>query len=126
MYPILVSYSLLVTYVINRKTPWSLYALLLATLSHSLITDPLLGILLYCSSITWDPSHRLLIFCIFALWLLLSKVVKLVPHFVLYPADICFLPITILFGYFHGFIKLYALFTLHVVSLAMLSFLILY
>jgi len=31
------------------------------------------------------------------------------PHFILYPADICFLPVTILFGYFHGFIKLWAI-----------------
>jgi hypothetical protein len=53
-------------------------------------------------------------------------VVKLVPHFVIYPADICFLPITLLFGYIHGLIKLYPLFALHVVRLAMLSSLILY
>ena len=106
--------------MINSQTPWSLYALLLATLSHSLITDPLLGFLLHCSTITWDPSHRLLIFCIFALWLLSTKVVKLLPHFALYPRDICFLPVTIIFGYLHGPIKLYAFFTLHVVSLAML------
>ncbi|KAG4419336.1 hypothetical protein IFR04_007484 [Cadophora malorum] len=98
------------------QTPWSLYALLLATLSHSLITDPLLGFLLHCSTITWDPSHRLLIFCIFALWLLSTKVVKLLPHFALYPRDICFLPVTIIFGYLHGPIKLYAFFTLHVTS----------
>jgi len=90
--------------------------LLLATLSHSLITDPLLGFLLHRSTITWGPSHRLLSFRIFALWLFFTKVVKLVPHFVLCPADICFIPVTILFGYFHGLIKFYALLTLHVVS----------
>ncbi|TVY14802.1 hypothetical protein LARI1_G008624 [Lachnellula arida] len=95
---------------------WILYALLLATLSHSLITDPLLSFLLHCSTITWDPSHRLLSFCIFALWLLFTKVVKLVPHFVLYPANICFIPVTILFGYFHGPIKFYALLTLHLTT----------
>ncbi|KAH6698998.1 hypothetical protein BKA61DRAFT_423097, partial [Leptodontidium sp. MPI-SDFR-AT-0119] len=108
--------SIIFEWRVWMQTPWSLYALLLATLSHSLITDSLLAFLLHYSTSTWDPSHRLLSFCIFALWLLLTKVVKLVPHFVLYPADICFIPVTIFFGYFHGLIKFYALLTLHLVS----------
>jgi len=114
MYLILVLYSLLICD--KSQTPWSLYALLLATLSHSFITDPLLVFLLHRSTITLDPLHRSLSFCIFALWLLFTKVVKLLPHFVLYPADICFVPATILFGYCHGPIKFYAFLTLHVVS----------
>ena len=114
MYLILVLYSLLICD--KSQTPWSLYALLLATLSHSLITDPLLGFLLHRSTIMLDPLHRTLSFCIFALWLLFTKIIKLLPHFVLYPADICFIPATILFGYCHGPIKFYAFLTLHVVS----------
>ncbi|KAG9231513.1 putative polysaccharide synthase Cps1 [Amylocarpus encephaloides] len=118
--------SIIFEWRVWMQTPWSLYVLLLATLSHSLITDPLLAFLLHCSTSTWDPSHRLLSFCIFALWLLFTKVVKLVPHFVLYPIDICFIPVTIFFGYFHSLIKFYALLTLHLVSLRTLPFLILY
>jgi len=38
--------------------------------------------------------------------------VKLWGHFFRYPADILFLPIYVLFGYFHGAIKAYGLFTL--------------
>ena len=71
MYLILVLYSLLICD--KSQTPWSLYALLLATLSHSLTTDPLLGFLLYRSTITWDPLNRTLSFCIFALWLLFTR-----------------------------------------------------
>jgi hypothetical protein len=41
-----------------------------------------------------------------------TKVVKLVGLFRKNPKDIMFLPVSILFGYFHGLIKLYALFTL--------------
>jgi hypothetical protein len=44
-----------------------------------------------------------------------SKAVKLGGHFIRYPVDLCLLPISILFGYFHGIIKLYAAMTLHVV-----------
>jgi len=53
-------------------------------------------------------------------------VVKLVLYFVLYPTNICFLSIIFLFRYFYRGIKLYALLTLYVVSLAILSSLMLY
>jgi hypothetical protein len=45
-----------------------------------------------------------------------TKVVKLVGLFKRHPSDIIFLPVSIIFGYLHGFIKLYALFTLNMVS----------
>lgn len=45
-----------------------------------------------------------------------TKVVKLMGLFLRNPSDIIFLPVSIVFGYFHGLIKLYALFTLQVVS----------
>jgi hypothetical protein len=41
-----------------------------------------------------------------------TKVVKLVGLFRKNPSDIVFLPVSIVFGYFHGLIKLWALFTL--------------
>ena len=41
-----------------------------------------------------------------------SKTVKLWGHFFRYPADVLFIPIYISFGYFHGLIKLWGLFTL--------------
>ena len=53
---------------------------------------------------------------IFASWMVLSKFIKLLGHYIRYPIDFLFLPFSILFGYFHGFIKLYAMLTLNVVS----------
>ncbi len=50
---------------------------------------------------------------IFMAW---TKVIKLVGLFRREPADVIFLPVSILFGYFHGLIKLHALFTLRMVS----------
>jgi len=52
----------------------------------------------------------------FAIWLVFAKVVKLVPHFTRYPMDIRFIPVAIVFGYLHGFIKISALLTLNAVS----------
>ena len=44
-----------------------------------------------------------------------TKVVKLMGLFLRNPSDIKFLPVSIVFGYFHGLIKLYALATLKMV-----------
>lgn len=49
-------------------------------------------------------------------WMTFSKFIKLVTHFVRYPVDILLWPVSILFGWFHGGIKYYALFTLDEVS----------
>lgn len=46
-----------------------------------------------------------------------TKVIKLVGLFRKNPSDIMFLPVSIVFGYFHGLIKIYALFTLKMVRL---------
>lgn len=45
-----------------------------------------------------------------------TKVVKLIGLFRRNPSDIIFLPVSIIFGYFHGLIKLYALLTLNMVG----------
>ena len=43
--------------------------------------------------------------------------VKLVRLWWRHPQDLIFYPISVLFGYFHGLIKIYALLTLNMVSL---------
>lgn len=45
-----------------------------------------------------------------------TKYVKFLGYYARYPTDLRFLPISILFGYFHNFIKLKGLFTLGAVS----------
>jgi hypothetical protein len=45
-------------------------------------------------------------------WMVFSKFVKLITHFVRFPIDLFLWPVSILFGWFHGGIKLYALLTL--------------
>jgi hypothetical protein len=49
-------------------------------------------------------------------FMLFSKVIKLIGLFMREPFDLVFLPVSIVFGYFHGFIKLYAFLTLRMVS----------
>lgn len=58
-------------------------------------------------------------------WMFFSKFIKLLGHYRRYPADFLLLPVSILFGYFHGAIKIYAAVTLNVVSTFSSPFLIL-
>lgn len=48
-------------------------------------------------------------------WMFVSKFVKFLTYYRQHPSNIVLLPISVLFGYAHGFIKVYALLTLHVV-----------
>lgn len=57
------------------------------------------------------------VFTAFFLWLLFTKTVKLWPHFYRHPDQMKFIPLLIAFGYFHSFLKMYCLLTLHKVSL---------
>lgn len=51
-----------------------------------------------------------------------TKVVKLMGLFIRNPSDVMFLPVSVVFGYFHGLVKLYALITLNMVCSLWLCF----
>lgn len=62
----------------------------------------------------WPAESRKTVLVAVAVWIFaFAKSVKLLGHFVRYPADIYMLPVSILFGYLHGILKLAGLFTLH-------------
>ncbi len=85
--------------------------------SLAFIVDPLLLVTCWWATADWDPASRRWAFWgQFAFMFAFTKVVKLMGLFLRNPGDVCFLPVSILFGYFHGFIKLYALCTLRMVS----------
>ena len=93
----------------SRQQPWSTYAVHQTTLTQwAILWDVLL--LYFCPK---EPIALSILLTI----LILSKFIKFVDHYVRYPGDILLLPVSILFGYFHGGIKFHAACTLHVVSL---------
>lgn len=115
MYSDLEARSSALTY--RRKQPWSSFALHLAMLNPpAAIMDGLLAYLLYLSTHEIEPKLLPSVLTGFVLWLLFTKLVKLLPHFHRYPKDLRFFPAIVLFGYFHGLVKLYALLTIHKVS----------
>ena len=100
------------------RQPWSTYAVYLTTLSPpAIVGDAWLIIFCYQGTRLWEVESRTLALQVLLLWMFVTKFIKLLGHYIHYPADLVFLPVSILFGYFHGLIKLYAACTLNVVSL---------
>ncbi|KAK4136838.1 glycosyltransferase family 2 protein [Trichocladium antarcticum] len=100
-------------YVITQQR-WSTYALHIATFtSLAFLFDPLLLISCWWGTENWEPRDRYILLGAEIVFMFgFTKVVKLVGLFRRNPSDILFLPVSVLFGYFHGLIKLYALCTL--------------
>ena len=84
-------------------------------INFAVVVDPLLFIFFYCG--TSDCIHQMTYLFMLFIWMLLSKAVKLIGLLRQNPLDIRYLPVIILFGYFHSFIKVYALCTLNNVGL---------
>lgn len=99
------------------RQPWSAYAVHLTTLSPpALLGDLLLVWLCHKASVGWgEVSHDRAMTSLY-LWMFTSKWIKLLGHYIRYPVDVFLLPVSVLFGYFHGAIKMYAVMTLNVVS----------
>ena len=79
--------------------------------------DPLLLFSCWWGTEDWNHNDRVTLLVAEIIFMFcFTKVVKLVGLFRKNPRDLIYLPVSILFGYFHGLIKLYALFTLKHVS----------
>ncbi|KAL5606644.1 hypothetical protein BROUX41_003041 [Berkeleyomyces rouxiae] len=105
-------------HVITQQ-PWCTYALHIATFtSLAFVVDPLLIWSSWRATQDWEDRQDRL----YATWALVifmfgfTKVVKLVGLFRRDYNSLVFLPLSIAFGYFHGLIKLHALFTLKMTS----------
>ncbi|GAB7344115.1 hypothetical protein MBLNU457_2015t1 [Dothideomycetes sp. NU457] len=93
--------------------PWTTYAVFQTTLTAWAFMDPLIFALIYRSTETWSPEARSQIRVLAAIWIFVfAKSIKLMGHWIRYPADLFLLPLSILFGYLHGVIKLAGLLTL--------------
>ncbi|KFY40063.1 hypothetical protein V494_03674 [Pseudogymnoascus sp. VKM F-4513 (FW-928)] len=99
-------------WTVFKKQPWTFYAKYIAVFtSIGLITDPLT---LYCyyqirpllePTSLWAGTSG---WVVMSLLYLFTKTIKLKSLFIAYPKDLVFLPVSILFGLFHGFIKMKA------------------
>lgn len=58
-----------------------------------------------------EKWQRTLFWALFLAHWVFAKTIKLVPHLLRNPGDVRFIPVSILFGYFHNLIKLYGCIT---------------
>lgn len=101
------------TYWRSIKFAWGTYVIYLGQFqTPALFVDGCLGGLLYASLQGCSSATRYWSLVAFGTWLLFTKIVKLIPHFLRYPQDIIYLPAAILFAYLHGFLNLYAVCTM--------------
>ena len=82
----------------------------------AIVGDTALWWFLWQGTADWPVERAQKVFYFLLAWMTFSKFVKLITHFVRYPVDIFLWPVSILFGWFHGAIKYYALATLSEVS----------
>ncbi|KAG0258550.1 hypothetical protein BG011_003217 [Mortierella polycephala] len=52
----------------------------------------------------------------YVVWLMMTRIVKLLPHLFKRPQDVIWVPAFLIFGYYFAVMKIYALFTLHEVG----------
>ena len=82
----------------------------------ALVGDAGLFYLLWLGTADWPADQASAALWGLLVWMIFAKFIKLITHFLRYPVDVLFWPVSILFGWFHGAIKYYALATLSEVS----------
>lgn len=101
------SASLLTDRTVWRAQPWCVYAVYLTSfVNFALFYDAALVYTLTKTTFFNTPALVVL-----GTWVMLSKLIKLVPHFFHHPSDLIHLPGYYVFAYAHSFIKLYAMLT---------------
>ncbi|KAH9209991.1 nucleotide-diphospho-sugar transferase [Leptodontidium sp. 2 PMI_412] len=105
--------SLFVERYIWRQQPWCTYALHLTMFINFAMVDFLLFWLCYRSTSSCEQRVKISLRVAYGIWWLTTKNIKLIGLYKRNLGDIWFLPVSILYGYFHSFIKLYAALTLH-------------
>ncbi|KAL5119796.1 hypothetical protein ACEQ8H_002402 [Pleosporales sp. CAS-2024a] len=107
------------------KYPWSLYAVFQTTITQwAFVFDCLLFASFYLALVEsgyyaavdkkeHDTTNwqRCVFWCLFLAHFGFAKTIKLVPHLLRNPGDVRFIPVSVLFGYFHNLIKLYGCIT---------------
>jgi cellulose synthase/poly-beta-1,6-N-acetylglucosamine synthase-like glycosyltransferase len=101
------------TYWRSRKYAWGAYIIYFSMFQNpSLCIDLGFAWLLSLIIAPCAQETRSLCWILFLVWLIFTKIVRLIPHFYRYPQDMLHIPSLIAFGYFHSLLNIYALCTL--------------
>jgi Glycosyltransferase like family 2 len=101
------------TRAVWRSQPWGVYSIYLTSFfNFALFVDPALIWLAHNTAVEFGKSSKIGTYPTIG-FILVSKVVKTLPHYRRNPEDIIYLPVAIGFSYLHSLIKLYCLLTAH-------------
>ena len=108
------SASLFTDRTVWYRQPWSVYGVYLTSfVNFALFYDAALIFSLSKTSLAARNDSLLLLLI---LWIMMSKTIKLLPHFIRCPKDVVYFPGYVVFAYFHSFLKLYAGLTFYVTT----------
>ena len=108
------SASLFTDRTVWYRQPWCVYGVYLTSfVNFALFYDAALIFSLRRTSFAENNGNLLLLLI---LWIVASKTIKLIPHFVRCPKDVVYFPGYVAFAYFHSFLKLYAGLTFYVTT----------
>ncbi|KAK5740644.1 hypothetical protein LTR17_004449 [Elasticomyces elasticus] len=95
------------TYWRSSRYWWGFYVIYVGSYqTPALVIDGMLVYLL--SGAVQGSEYARTAYISLIAWILFSKVIKMIPHFLRYPQDMMYIPIMILFSYLHGIINIYA------------------
>ncbi|KAI1318570.1 hypothetical protein EDD11_006260 [Mortierella claussenii] len=80
----------------------------------TLLSGPISVIVMACEGKFHLPLWDIIIS--YVVWLMMTRIIKLLPHLFKRPQDIIWVPAFLVFGYYFAIMKVYALFTLHEVG----------
>ncbi|KAF2454640.1 glycosyltransferase like family 2-domain-containing protein [Lineolata rhizophorae] len=97
-----------------RLQPWSTYAVFLTTFTQlALLWDALITYFLWAALSHHSTKTQWTCFSLYGAVWFTARWIKLCGHWIRYPGDLIYLPLSILFGYAHGAIKIWAFLTLN-------------
>ncbi|KAF9577760.1 hypothetical protein BGW38_006824 [Lunasporangiospora selenospora] len=80
----------------------------------TLLSGPISVLVMACQGKFHLPIWDIVIS--YVVWLMMTRIIKLLPHLFKRPQDIIWVPAFLIFGYYFAIMKIYALFTLHEVG----------
>lgn len=101
------------SYWYSPKMWWGLYYIYLGQFqTPALLVEGLLWLFLWMAMSEFPIDIARREYASFAVWIFFTKIMKLIPHFWRHPSDMKFIPLSILFSYVHGFMNVYAAFSM--------------
>lgn len=82
------------------------------------MVDAFLLVSLYYGTAAYGHATQIAAMVCLGVFMFFAKFLKNMDHYIKYPEDLLLVPCAILFGWFHGFIKIYSLCTINVVCLS--------